>query len=366
MEVQIVRSFPRLRHEVELPVGSRHRLEAPFSFWPRSGRAGLRSPPVRVAVRTHELTRRFDEVLAVDAVDLEVGAGEIYGFLGPNGAGKSTLVRMLCTLLLPTAGTAEVVGFDVVADPMEVRLRIGVALQDAALDAKLTGRELLMLQGRVYGLAPHEAAARVDELAPFVDMDAIDRRISTYSGGMRRRLDLAAALIHNPQVVFLDEPKTGLDPDSRARVWTEIRRLRADVGVTVFLTTQYLEEADLLADRVGIIRAGRVVAEGAPAVLKRELGTDLVLVVVRDDSASAAAALAAIERLDDVATAEAHGCEITASVTDGAAALSPIALALSAAGVDVVELGIRTPTLDDVFLEVTGDRFDAGEAVTRT
>ena len=215
------------------------------------------------AVRAEGLRRTFgSDVTAVDGVDLEVRPGEIYGFLGPNGAGKSTVVRKLCTLLAPTGGRAWVEGLDVVSDAAEVRLSIGVALQEAGLDDNMTGRELLVTQGRLFGMTRSQIAQRIEELSPILDVAALDRLVKTYSGGMARRLDLAAALMHNPSVLFLDEPTTGLDPPSRLRVWDEVRRLNREIGVTLFLTTQYLEEADELADRVGIINAGRIVAEG--------------------------------------------------------------------------------------------------------
>ena len=220
---------------------------------------------MNAALQTRDLTRRFGDTVAVDGVNLEVAPGEIYGFLGPNGAGKSTTVRMLTTLLLPSAGTASVAGFDVRHEADKVRLRIGVALQEAALDPKQTGRELLDLQGRLYGLGAGQRRDRIDDLLLLVDIgEAIDHRIGTYSGGMKRRLDLAAALVHEPEVLFLDEPTTGLDPSSRAAVWDEVRRLNEQRGTTIFLTTQYLEEADALADRVGIIARGHIVAEGTP------------------------------------------------------------------------------------------------------
>jgi len=226
------------------------------------------------AISVNGLVRRFDGVTAVDQVNLEVDRGEIYGFLGPNGAGKSTTVRILCTLLTPTEGRAVVAGYDVAAEPGAVRLRIGVALQEAALDPKQTGVELLRLQGRLYGLSRAEINARLHELAGLVDIGAaLSRPIGTYSGGMRRRLDLAAALVHGPQVLFLDEPTTGLDPVSRARMWQEVRRLNREQGMTIFLTTQYLEEADELADRVGIIDGGRLVAEGPPEEIRRSPGS---------------------------------------------------------------------------------------------
>jgi ABC-2 type transport system ATP-binding protein len=304
------------------------------------------------AVLTEGLERRFGDNLAVAGVDLAVAPGEIYGFLGPNGAGKSTTVRMLCTLLLPTAGRAEVAGHDVATDPEGVRLRIGVALQDAALDDKQTGRELLRLQGRLYGLRPKEVEQRLAELTSLVDIGAaLDDRIGTYSGGMKRRLDLAAALVHNPDVLFLDEPTTGLDPISRAKVWDEVRRLNEELEMTIFLTTQYLEEADQLADRVGIINDGRIVAEGTPEELKRTVGTDLVVVEVEGDCAPAAAV---IEQLDEVESVGTAGVELLARTSDGAAAVSPVAVALSKAGIKVRNLTLRTPTLDDVFLELTG------------
>jgi len=304
------------------------------------------------AVLTEGLERRFGDNLAVAGVDLEVAPGEIYGFLGPNGAGKSTTLRMLCTLLLPSAGRAAVAGHDVATDPEGVRLRIGVALQDAALDDKQTGRELLRLQGRLYGLRPKEVQQRLDDLTSLVDIgEALDDRIGTYSGGMKRRLDLAAALVHNPDVLFLDEPTTGLDPISRAKVWEEVRRLNDELEMTIFLTTQYLEEADQLADRVGIINDGRIVAEGTPEELKRRVGTDLVVVEVEGDGAPAAAV---IEQLDVIESVGTTGHELLARTSDGAAAVSPVAVALSTAGIKVRNLTLRTPTLDDVFLQLTG------------
>jgi len=199
------------------------------------------------------------DIEAVAGVDLVVERGEIYGFLGPNGAGKSTLVRMLCTLLLPTSGSATVLGHDVATEAESIRLKIGVALQDVSLDERQTGREILRLQARMYGLTKAEATTRIDELSDLIDFDAIDRMVGTYSGGMRRRLDLAASLIHNPQLLFLDEPTTGLDPVARVRVWEEVRRINKELGTTIFLTTQYLEEADELADRLGIISEGKLV-----------------------------------------------------------------------------------------------------------
>jgi ABC-2 type transport system ATP-binding protein len=305
-----------------------------------------------VAVETRALRRNFGDFEAVAGVDISIPEGEIYGFLGPNGAGKSTLVKTLCTLLRPSGGSAIVAGFDVASQSTQVRLHIGVALQDAAIDPKLTGREILVLQGRYYGLHRDEIASRMDDVLALVDIgEAIDHRTGTYSGGMRRRLDLAAALVHNPQVLFLDEPTTGLDPVSRLRVWQEVRRLNDELGMTIFLTTQYLEEADQLADRVGIINAGKLVAEGTPEVLKRQIGSDVVIARIVGDVERARDAVSTIEGVQGVTT---RGEELTISVADGAGTISPVAVALNGCGVKVVDLTLRTPTLDDVFLELTG------------
>ncbi len=306
------------------------------------------------AIAVEGLVRTFGTVRAVDGVDLKVRRGEIFGFLGPNGAGKTTVIRMLVTLLAPTAGSMIVAGYDAVSRPEEVRLRIGVALQDAALDAKQTGRELLRLQGRLYGLPRKQVNQRIADLSDLIDIgDAMDRFIGTYSGGMKRRLDLAAALIHNPEVLFLDEPTTGLDPVSRARVWEEVRGVNEKLGVTIFLTTQYLEEADALAHRVGIISRGRLAAQGTPEELKRARGSDLIIIKVDGDVEAAESALMGTGRVSSVAV---HGSELTASVGNGAAVISDVALALAREGIAVQELTLRTPTLDDVFLQVTGER----------
>jgi ABC-2 type transport system ATP-binding protein len=308
------------------------------------------------AVRAVGLIRRFGSTVAVDELDLSVRRGEIYGFLGPNGAGKSTVVRIFCTLLRPSAGSASVAGFDVVTDPQSVRTRIGVALQDAAIDDRQTGRELLTLQGRLYGLNAAHVRKRLAEVLDLVDIGtAIDRRIGTYSGGMKRRLDLAAALVHNPQVLFLDEPTTGLDPHSRMAVWSEVRRLNAELGMTIFLTTQYLDEADSLADRVGIISSGRLVAEGSPTDLKHSVGHDVIVAEVEGANVGAIDALSSFEGLDSAWTAEGT---ITVNTSDGAAALGSVAMALGQKGLHIKSLTLRTPTLDDVFMEMTGSRIE--------
>ena len=308
------------------------------------------------AVQTSSIARSFGDVKAVDGIDLAIPPGEIYGFLGPNGAGKTTLVRMLITLLMPTSGGGTVAGYDVVRQPNDIRLRIGVALQDAALDPKQTGREILRLQGWLYGLSRRDVDARLEDMADLIDIgDAIDRLVGTYSGGMKRRLDLAAALIHNPQILFLDEPTTGLDPISRARVWEEVSRVNAELGVTIFLTTQYLEEADELADRVGIINRGRLMAEGTPTELKRSLGNDVIIARVDGDPDAARDAVAPLKSVSGVET---RGSEILIQVSNGPAAISRVALALDHDHIDVTELVLRTPTLDDVFLSVAGARME--------
>ena len=313
------------------------------------------------AVKASALSRSFSEVRAVDSVDLAVPGGEIYGFLGPNGAGKTTVIRMLTTLLLPTGGGAQVAGHDIVKEPTAVRLKIGAALQDAALDAKQTGRELLELQARLYGLRGRVIWQRIEELAELVDIgEAMDRLIGTYSGGMKRRLDLAAALIHDPQILFLDEPTTGLDPISRVKVWEEVRRVNRERGVTIFLTTQYLEEADHLAQRIGIIDQGRIVAEGAPSDLKHSIGSDVIVARVEGETGGAAQAC---ERVRGVESVEVHGDEITLSVDEGSKVIGPVAIALDRSGTTVQEITLRTATLDDVFLHYTGARLEVDAEV---
>ncbi len=308
------------------------------------------------AIEVDGVVRRFGDFTAVDRVSLSVDRGEIYGFLGPNGAGKSTTVRMLCTLLRLTDGRASVAGFDVDSQPDEVRLRIGVALQESAIDEKQTGREVVELSARLYGLRGETLRRRVDEVIDFVDIgDAIDRLVKSYSGGMKRRLDLAASLVHDPTVLFLDGPTTGLDPVSRARVWAEVERLRDEMGMTVFLTTQYLEEADVLADRVGIIDEGRIVAEGTPTELKRSVGQDVVTVEV---DCEPGLALSAVQGMAEVDSVRRDGDELTVTTADGSGLVGPLVLALNEAGVGVGTLSVRTPTLDDVFLAATGHHLE--------
>jgi ABC-2 type transport system ATP-binding protein len=299
-------------------------------------------------------------IRAVDGIDLEVAPGEVFGFLGPNGAGKTTTVRMLVTLLRPTGGRAEVAGFDVAREPAEVRRRIGVALQEAALDLLMTGRELMELQAVLHGIPPRQVRERAADLVRRVGLDdASERRVGTYSGGMRRRLDLAMALIHEPQILFLDEPTTGLDPTSRLTLWNEVRRLR-DEGTTVFLTTQYLEEADQLADRVGIIAGGRIVAEGTPAALKAEIGQPHLDVTLAGEP-DVARAREVLERFGDHRPAGAD-CHVSIQLDGGEGEIAPVVRALDDAGLLVASLEVVRPTLDDVFLAKTGEHLEGAAA----
>jgi ABC-2 type transport system ATP-binding protein len=304
------------------------------------------------AIEAESLVREFKKgPRAVDGIDLAVSPGEIYGFLGPNGAGKSTTVLMLTTLLPPTSGTARVGGFDVVKDGPEVRKTIGAALQEAALDPLLTGREHLRLQASLQALPRQERGPRADELLQRVGLShAADRKVRGYSGGMKRRLDLALALVHRPRILFLDEPTTGLDVQSRTALWEEVRRLATEEGVTVFLTTQYLEEADVLADRVGIIDHGRIVAEGTPDALKAEIGRPTVEVVPADpaDHARASALLARFGE----SVASVRG--VAVRLRTGQADLAGIVRAADGEGLAVASLQLHQPSLDDVFLVKTG------------
>jgi ABC-2 type transport system ATP-binding protein len=310
------------------------------------------------AIKTSNLTRTFGDKCAVDRVNLEIESGEIYGFLGPNGAGKSTAIRMLVTLLSPTSGDAWVMGRSIRGDTNKVRLQIGVALQEAALDGQQSGAELMRLQGRLYGLSVKEVKTRLAELRELVDIgEDFDEPVKTYSGGMKRRLDLALALVHKPRVLFLDEPTTGLDPASRLRVWEEIRQLNEELGITIFLTTQYLEEADQLAGRIGIISEGKIAAEGTPKELKQSVGTDLVVVQTDGDPKKVASTLKGLPHGGKV---DIHDQEVTIATSEGAKIIGPVAVALEHAGIGVERLTLRTPTLDDVFLEVTGARLLKG------
>jgi ABC-2 type transport system ATP-binding protein len=314
-----------------------------------------------LAIETVGLEREFAGGLkAVDGIDLAVAPGEVYGFLGPNGAGKTTTVRMLVTLLRPTGGRATIAGFDVASQPGEVRRRIGVALQEAALDLLMTGRELMELQATLHGIPRRAVAGRAAELIERVGLaQAAGRRVGTYSGGMRRRLDLAMALIHQPEVLFLDEPTTGLDPTSRLTLWDEVRRLR-DEGTTVFLTTQYLEEADQLADRVGIIADGRIVGEGTPEALKAEVGSPHLDLTLAGEAPDREAAAAAVEAFGELLPPP-DGVHVSVRVAGGAAAIAPVVRALDEAGLHVESLELVRPTLDDVFVQKTGHHLEGAE-----
>ena len=292
---------------------------------------------------------------AVDGIELQVAPGEIYGFLGPNGAGKSTTVLMLTTLLPPTAGTARVAGYDILREGPAVRGSIGAALQEAALDPLLTARDHMRLQTTLQGLPKKTRRARGDELIERVGLnDAADRKVGGYSGGMKRRLDLALALVHKPRVLFLDEPTTGLDPSSRADLWAEVSRLAREDGVTVFLTTQYLEEADVLADRVGIIDAGKIVAEGTPESLKAEIGRPSVEAtpVERSDREAVADVLS---RFGGVVPSPPGSAAVRLQSGED---LVSVVRALDAADLRVADLQLHQPSLDDVFLAKTGRKLD--------
>jgi ABC-2 type transport system ATP-binding protein len=310
-------------------------------------------------IQAEELVRTFKGgIRAVDGIDLQVAPGEIFGFLGPNGAGKSTTVHMLTTLLPPTSGWARVAGYDVVKDGPKVRASIGAALQEAALDPFLTGREHLRLQASLHAVPRAEAKKRAAELLGRVGLiGAADRKIKGYSGGMKRRLDLAMALIHEPRILFLDEPTTGLDPQSRSALWSEVSRLAREEGVTVFLTTQYLEEADVLADRVGIIHKGRIVADGTPAELKAQIGQPTVEVVPADGDQREA-----VERALLAFGSACAGAPDAVSVRiEQEADLADIVRALDAASLHVAKIQLHEPSLDDVFLAKTGMSLEGAE-----
>jgi ABC-2 type transport system ATP-binding protein len=316
------------------------------------------------AIEAQSLRRTFKGgIEAVRDIDLLVASGEVFGFLGPNGAGKTTTVRMLCTLLPPTAGAATVAGLDVVDEAAAVRRRIGVALQEIGLDPVQTGRELLELQCGLCGITGRRGRERTEELLELVGLtDAADRRTKTYSGGMKRRLDLASALVHSPSVLFLDEPTTGLDPASRLTIWDEVRRINAG-GATVFLTTQYLEEADKLCDRLAIIDDGRIVAEGTPEQLKAEMGHDVVSVAL--DGADIAATEAALGGLPGLERVVAEPDALALYVEDGAGSIAEIVRRLDNDRITVGAIAVSRPSLDDVFLNATGRRLEGREQDSR-
>jgi ABC-2 type transport system ATP-binding protein len=317
--------------------------------------------PDRPDIQVRHLAKRYGDTVAVRDVSFEVARGEVFGFLGPNGAGKSTTVQILTTLALPTDCTAEVGGFDVERQPAEVRRVSGVALQEIGLDPMMTARQLLRLHAGLFGFGRRDAAARAEELLEIVGLTAdADRKAGEYSGGMRRRLDLAMALVHEPRILFLDEPTTGLDPASRRDVWNEVRRLNREKGMTIFLTTQYLEEADVLAGRIAIIDHGTVVREGTPEALKAAMGEES-LEIVLDGAETAARAAEALGRLDGFARAPSVDGATLRLYTDRAAQrVAKVATTLADAGIEPAALTLARPTLDDVFLAATGQRFDVG------
>ena len=309
-------------------------------------------------IQVTELSRAFGDLIAVDRISLNVEKGEVFGFLGPNGAGKSTAVRMLTTLLKPTSGKAWVAGHDVVNEAGAVRKRIGVALQDAAIDPLMTGNELLRLQSVLHGIPKRDARIRCGELLERVGLTAAgDRRVGTYSGGMRRRLDLALSLVHEPEVLFLDEPTTGLDPTSRLALWEEVRKLNQEIGTTVFLTTQYLEEADQLAQRIAIIDEGRIVREGSPSYLKAQVGAPTLRVdVCEKDFVSAKTTMAqfGVER-------PARKGRIAIGLAAGTKGITVVLKALEDESIEVQHVELDEPSLDDVFADATGRRLEGGE-----
>ncbi len=303
------------------------------------------------------LHRDFGALHAVDGVDLEIPGGRIFGFLGPNGAGKSTLVKILTTILNPTAGRATVAGYDVQKQGGKVREAIGVALQDVGLDPLMTARELLMLQCELFGTSRSEARKTAERLLMTVGLDDVapKKRAGAYSGGMKRRLDLALALVHDPRILFLDEPTTGLDPASRAAIWEEVRRLNDDLGMTIFLTTQYLEEADRLADEIAIINKGKIVAQGTPSELKREVGDEVVELQFGscEEAASADDALAAV-----APNRQAANRKLRLYFERAAENVAELVRALDGAGIRLQGMTIEQPSLDDVFLRVTGEALE--------
>jgi ABC-2 type transport system ATP-binding protein len=304
-----------------------------------------------------QLVKQYKDFKAVDGISLHIKAGEMFGFLGPNGAGKSTTVTMLTTLVLPTAGRATIGGYNVVTQANDVRRITGVALQEVGLDKLMKSRELLSIQGQLFGMSYKESHKRADELLALVKLDdpqVVDRQVGTYSGGMRRRLDLALALVHQPQTLFLDEPTTGLDPASRRDIWTEVRRLNREYGITIFLTTQYLEEADELADRIAIINKGTIVAEGQPAELKAALGGESINLTFRD----ATQAEQAQTLLGVMFNRMQLDRKVLRLYRNNAAEIVPDVMStLQHQRLAPIALTLTQPTLDDVFLQVTGQTF---------
>ncbi len=310
------------------------------------------------AIEVEQLRKEYEGgIIAVAGIDLEVEAGQVFAFLGPNGAGKTTTVRMLTTLLRPTSGRAMVAGLDVYRQQHEIRRSIGVALQEAGLDGLATGRELLELQGKLCGLTSNDSRRRAAEMLELVGLvDAAERQVKTYSGGMKRRLDLASALVHEPRILFLDEPTEGLDPASRQSVWQEVQRLNKQMGMTVFLTTHYLEEADRLADQLAIIDHGSIVARGTPTELKASIGADVVTVTFHDSGAEVAKPLLA--EMPGLREMRPEVNSVTLFVDNGTQAVAQVIRILDGASVEVAQVAVAHPSLDEVFLKATGSRLE--------
>ncbi|MDX6542434.1 MAG: type transport system ATP-binding protein [Gaiellaceae bacterium] len=308
-----------------------------------------------------DLHKRYGEIQALDGVSFAVHEGEVFALLGPNGAGKSTTVRVLTTLTKPNSGTATVAGHDVVRHPNRARLALGYVPQESGVDREATGRENLMLQGRIYGMRGPELKRRVDELLQLVGLaDAADRIVRGYSGGMKRRLDVGLGLVHRPSALFLDEPTTGLDPEARVAMWAEVQRLAAQESLTILLTTHYLEEADQLADRLAIVSRGRIIVEGTPEELKRGLQGELVTVELQNGRA--ADAVAVVERFEGARETAADGQHVRTRVPSGAQAIPTLLSALEGAGIAVASVATSRPSLDDVYLHYTGRDFSTDDA----
>ena len=318
---------------------------------------------VVLAIQATGLVKHFGDIHAVNGIELRVRPGQVFGFLGQNGSGKTTTVRMLTTLLRPTAGSARVAGYDIIDDDRQIRRSIGVALQDAGLDILQTGRELLRLQSRLYNVPRGVIEGRIAHLLEVVDLsEDADRRIGDYSGGMQRRLDLASALVHSPSIIFLDEPTTGLDPISRQNLWEYIQRLNRDDGVTFFLTTQYLEEADQLCDEIAILDAGKIVQQGTPEELKSTVSADVIYVQVEGDELAQQKAVAALLPLANVEDARWDFNEGIAIYTkSGHETLPLVVRKLDDQELPFSNLRLSRATLDDVFFKATGHRIDPGD-----
>ncbi len=311
-------------------------------------------------IEAEGLVKRYGKLIAVDGIDLELRSGEVFGFLGPNGAGKTTTVRMLTTLLKPTAGTAKVAGYDIVKEADQVRRRIGVALQEASLDPLMKATELMRLQAVLHGMSKSVAIERTKELLERVGLtEAAHRQVRTFSGGMKRRLDLAVSLVHEPEVLFLDEPTTGLDPTSRLNLWEEVRSLNRDKGTTIFLTTQYLEEADELAERIAIIDGGKIVREGNPSSLKAQVSDPTLRVVVEEELQ-----LKTTEILKGFGEIRPSKDEVIAiGLANGVTMMAEVVRSLDDAGISVKRLELDEPSLDDVFADATGYRLEGAEEI---